>query len=166
MTGNKLRVFTKNAKALAEWLIAEKSVTKGNKQFYAFCSALKLWTSIERFLKKMVVKKGEEGKHELEMRVFEDNVTKFYKLGGKSFLNRGKNIGFYKITYMHALRFYMPKFSNDTWVEHNLPLGIYTMQGFERRNKESKNIFSKRTNNKSNPCMQTLPFLYESFRYG
>ena len=166
MTSNELRVFTKNAGVIAEWLIKKKIVTKSNEQFYAFCCALKLWTSIEEFLKKMVVKEGEEEEHVKQMDEFEANVTEFYKFGGKSFLNKDGHIGFYETTYMHALRFYMPKFSKDTWTEHRLPLGIYTMQGFERRNKESKNMFLRHTNNKKNPCMQTLALLYESWKHG
>jgi len=57
----------------------------------------------------------------------------------------------------------MPKFANDNWNKHKLPLGIYTMQGFERRNKESKNIFRKHSNNKANPCKQIMPFLVDTF---
>ena len=135
------------------------------KDMHAFTSALKLWTSIESFLKRMVIKEGDEKKYEKELETFVENVKKFYRFGGKSFLNNENHIGWFETTYMHALRFYMPQFTKHTWKEHKLPLGIYTMQGFERRNKLSKNVFHKHSNAKHNLCMQTLRMLLACFLY-
>ena len=42
-------------------------------------------------------------------------------------------------------------------------LGIFTMQGFEHRNKESKTYFFKFTNKKGNVCIQVLKRLWDLF---
>ena len=50
--------------------------------------------------------------------------------------------------YLHALRYYIPRFARQTWDNHRCGVGVFTMQGFERRNKESKTIMRKFSNNK------------------
>ena len=42
--------------------------------------------------------------------------------------------------------FYIPSHTRITFERHNLGIGIFNMQGFERRNKESKNIYKRFTN--------------------
>ena len=39
----------------------------------------------------------------------------------------------------------MPKLAEKTYLDHKVGLGIFTMQGFERRNKESKNTIQRFT---------------------
>ena len=51
----------------------------------------------------------------------------------------------------------------DTWETYGLGVGIFTMQGFERRNKESKFTLQHRTNNKGNVIIQNLVKLFGSF---
>ena len=74
---------------------------------------------------------------------FEMNVKEFYVAGRTSFLQ--KEVGtqnakevYHKTFYMHALCFYLLQIAKDTLQEHKLGVGIFTMQGFEQRNKESK----------------------------
>ena len=50
----------------------------------------------------------------------------------------------------------------DTWNTYKLGVGIFTMQGFERRNKESKATLL-RTNNKGNIMIQNLVKLFTKF---
>ena len=45
--------------------------------------------------------------------------------------------------YMHALVYYLPAHARKTWTLHQLGLGIFNMQGFERRNKESKDTLKR-----------------------
>ena len=52
------------------------------------------------------------------------------KLGSKS-------VGNDESCYMHVIRFYMPKIAWETYQKHKCGIGIFTMQGCERRNKES-----------------------------
>ena len=50
-----------------------------------------------------------------------------------------------------------------TLKKHGMGLGIFTMQGFEHRNKESKICFIKLTNKKGNVCIQVLNRLWDIF---
>jgi hypothetical protein len=45
--------------------------------------------------------------------------------------------------YVHKLGYYMPVHVKITFERHRLVIGIFTMQGFERRNKESKNCIKR-----------------------
>ena len=59
----------------------------------------------------------------------------------------------------------MPIIAKDTLKKHNLGLGIYTMQGFERRNKESKNTLKRFSNGKGDILSPNLKRLYDVFYY-
>ena len=49
-----------------------------------------------------------------------------------------KETGEDKTFYFHSLRYYLPKIVQDAWTKHSVGIGMFTMQGYERRNKESK----------------------------
>ena len=66
---------------------------------------------------------------------------------------------------MHTLRYYIPLIVDDTWNKYQLGTGIFTMQGFERRNKESKNIFRCNTNKRDNQVLQSMKRLWDVFYY-
>ena len=85
-----------------------------------------------------------------EMAQFESNVRMLFKYGSKTFLNDG-NVSF----YFHCLRFYLPKVARITYERHRLGMGLFTMQGYERRNKESKNTIYRfcTTQHKSNKLL-------------
>jgi hypothetical protein len=69
-----------------------------------------------------------------QLNEFKNNVVTMYSAGQQSFLaNKDETF------YCHALRFYLPSIAEVTFEQHKLGLGIFSMQGFERRNKESKN---------------------------
>ena len=65
--------------------------------------------------------------------------------------------------YLHALQFYMPKIMKEKWKTHRLGVGVFTMQGMERRNQESKKALQNHTNNKGNIIVQNLMKLYGNF---
>ena len=48
----------------------------------------------------------------------------------------------------------MPRIARDTLEVLGCGVGIWTMQGFEHRNKESKYAYSNKTNGKENYCKQ------------
>ena len=62
-----------------------------------------------------------------------------------------------------AYVFYIPKLARQTWERHECGIGIYSMQGFERRNKESKSIMNKFNNNKQHRIPQQLRRLWDIF---
>ena len=95
---------------------------------------------------------------------FINNVKAFYKAGSKTFLTK-KNVGDNETFYLHALRFYLPKIAEETFRDHNLGLGVFTMQGFERRNKESKNALKRFTNNRGNIVVSNLKRLYDVYDF-
>ena len=96
--------------------------------------------------------------------VFLCDVKAFYSCGSNTFLTKD-DTGDLENFYCHVLRFYMPQHARTTWERHKLGLGIFTMQGFERRNKESKNCFRRFTNKKSNFLVSTLRRLWDSFTF-
>ena len=96
------------------------------------------------------------------MYFFEQKVKNFYKVGATYFLST-KYVGDEENFYSHALRFYMPHFAKITFERHGMGLGIFTMQGFEHRNKQSKFVFLNHTNKKGNVAKQTIGRLFDSF---
>ena len=63
--------------------------------------------------------------------------------------------------YPHVAKKYLPRISK--WTLDNLAcgVGIWTMQGFEHRNKESKYVYANKTNGKCNFCMQVLKGMHQ-----
>ena len=67
------------------------------------------------------------------------------------------------------LRFYMPRRPRETWKEFHLGVGVYTMQGFEKCNSESKQIFKnitdKKNNKTTNVVIQILKILQYNYKH-
>ena len=67
------------------------------------------------------------------------------------------------------LRFYMPRLARETWKELQLGVDVYTIQGFEKDNSESKILFKTGTNKKNNKTtnvvMQILKTLQYSYKH-
>ena len=97
--------------------------------------------------------------YEQQIATFEQNTKLFYECGGKTFLTKSM-LGDHETFYCHVLRCYLPKHAKQTWEDHKLGLGIFNMQGFERRNKESKNTLRRFTNKKGNMALQNLKRLW------
>lgn len=76
-----------------------------------------------------------------------------------------RSIGDKETYYLHALKYYIPKHARKIWDTHKLGIGIFTMQGFERRNKESKNIMRRFNIKKHNICSQILQRLWDYFSH-
>ena len=76
---------------------------------------------------------------------FENGVKKLYSIGSTTFLTKNV-VGDDETFYYHCLRYYMPRISRDIWTKHKVGIGVFTMQGFERRNKESKNVLKRFSN--------------------
>ena len=91
------------------------------------------------------------------------NLSRFYKVGAKSFLTGGSTAGNEETFHMHALQFYIPELVKITFDRHGLGIGIFNMQGFERRNKESKNTLKRFSNNKGNIILPNLRRLWDVF---
>ena len=95
------------------------------------------------------------------------NIKLFYNAGKHTFLTKNvSSPGDDETFYLHCLRFYIPQIAEVTLKKHNLGVGIFTMQGFERRNKESKNVYKRFSNHKGNVVMSNLKRLYDVFANG
>ena len=155
-----LAKFTENAKELAEWAEKEKLFGKSDVSWTNFCTALKLWPDLYKFLVKAKV-----GKNYLkEVKVFEKNAELFYEAGKKSFLSEGTDIGSKETSYIHVLRFVTGPLAKLTFKRQGVGIGVFTLQGYERRNQESKYVlFLRHTNKLYDFVAQILRRLTENF---
>ena len=126
------------------------------------CKGLELWFDIESFLKISTIEN--ETSYPSLIDEFKTNLTEFYKCGKKTFLTK-RNDGDDETFYFHCLRFYMPKIVDETWEKFKFGVGIYTMQGYERRNKESKNTLQRFSNNKGNIVVGNMKRLWYAYYY-
>ena len=128
------------------------------------CEGLLLWQTISHFL--VIVHINNADTYNEQLQKFVSDLKKFYEIGKMSFLT--KNIdrpGSDETFYMHTLRFYMPVIAKKTLQEHNMGLGIYTMQGYKRRNKDSKNTLHRFSNSKGNILLPNIRRLYDIFHH-
>ena len=132
--------------------------------------SLELWKQIATFLKRTTIYNKTDPLHVQVMKIdsykkdmlkYKKLVKQFYAYGTNTFMTR-KNDGDSETFYLHTLRYYMYDIIVDTWNTYKLGVGIFTMQGFERRNKESKATLL-RTNNKCNIMIQNLVKLFTKF---
>ena len=98
--------------------------------------ALNILQRIFKFITISYIENRDEYCEKLQQ--FKTDVKTFFNCGRSTFLE-GEDVSF----YFHCLRFYLPQIAEETFNKHGLGLGIFSMQGFERRNKESKNTLSR-----------------------
>jgi len=65
---------------------------------------------------------------------FRSDTNEFYEYGAETFLTKTTKGG-QEIFYTHTLRYYLSYIVEKIFHRHKLGLRIWTMQGFERRNK-------------------------------
>ena len=159
--GDEIKRFVVNCPAVANILRENLEMTD---EITSVCRALDLWYEIERFLK--ISKVGSKNKDEYPTMInqFVSHVSEFYECGANTFLTQ-KEIGDSETFYLHVLRYYLPKIAHTTWEKHSVGIGVFTMQGFERRNKESKNTLRRFNNNKGNIVVANMKRLWDLFYY-
>ena len=86
-----------------------------------FCTALKLWPDLYKFLVKAKVGPGYLEK----VKAFEKNAKIFYEAGKKSFLSRGTNIGGKETSCMHILRYVTGPLAKLTFKRHGASIGVF-----------------------------------------
>ena len=137
--GAELLMFIRNAQEIVDFLQSNfiESDTLND-----LCDGLLLWQGISPFLNITTIEDADEYKGKME--TFTNNLKQFYTIGGRSFLTSNPSlVGNDETFYMHCLRFYLPKIAAHTLEIYKMGISIFTMQGFERRNKESKNILKQ-----------------------
>ena len=158
--GSEIKAFIDNIPAIVEFLKKELSNTKQKENIV---KGLEIWSKIVPFLQ--ITKIDDQSEYQAEMSQFEDNLKDFYEVGGKSFLTKGDKIGDDETFYMHCLRFYLPDIAKKTLKDHNLGLGVFTMQGFEHQNKISKRIWTRFNNHTKKVMIQNLKRLYDAYHH-
>ena len=123
---------------------------------------MNIWDRFTKFIG--ITKIGNEEEYLIQLDEFKINVKNFYKVGSNTFLTR-KNTGYSETLYQHVLRYYVPHIAQVTFDKFKLGPGIFTMQGYERRNKESKNIYRRFNNHKGNILTQNLKRLWDLYHY-
>ena len=106
-----------------------------------------------------------ESQYLREIETFKFNVKEFYSAGLRTFLSSPSQNGDDETFYMHCLRYYVPKIALETYETHKCGIGIFNMQGFERRNKESKNCLKRFSNNSGNVVINNIARIYDVFNY-
>ena len=96
-----------------------------------------------------------------KMEKFDYDMKKLYKVGSYTFLTQSSFVGDRETFYSQALRLYLPMYVHITFTKHVTGLDIFTMQGFDHRNKESKRNFMKHTNKKGNIYLQVIKRLWD-----
>ena len=145
--GNDLFTFVSYNNKIIEFLQEHLTQTDELKNI---CLGLRQIRPIIKFMTKTYIKTEDDYKKDLSF--FKKDLEVFYEAGKGTYFRKEADESF----YMHCLRFYMPKIAEITFDRHKLGLGIFTMQGFERRNKESKNTIKRfsTTNRKSKSLMK------------
>ena len=105
----------------------------------------------------------EKDDYETKLDKFIGNVKALYDHGSKSFL-RASSAGDAESFCLHCLCCYLPQIARRVCDDHGFGLGVFTMQGFEHRNKESKNVMRRRSNLKHNLTDQTIFCLCQHFK--
>ena len=138
--GNDLKAFVKFSDRTVDFL---KSNLAKTRLLTEFCTGLALLPSLFEFVSRTYTCPA----YPQDLKQFEKNIDVFYKSGKETYMSGG-NVP----SYFHIFRFYMPQIAKVTYEKHKLGLGIFNMQGFERRNKESKNQLARAsTGNRKNP---------------
>ena len=128
------------------------------------CTSLTLWSKIFKFLGLTYITTS-ESQYLQDLAEFRSHVKDFYSMGSRTFLSCSGNTGQDETFYMHSLRYYIPKIALETFDKHKTGVGIFNMQGFERRNKESKNCLKRFSNNQGNVVTNNLKRVYDVFEH-
>ena len=159
--GNELALYVANCEPIVDFL---KATLSESPSLNNLVKSLKLWRDIFGFLAVTTVT-DDEGYTKL-MDETEKKIQDLYEIVGSSLLTRVEsNIGAQETFYWHALRFYMPTMIRDTYAKHSLGIGIFTMQGFERRNKETKMIYQRYNNHNGDTLSANLKKCWAIFEH-
>ena len=164
LLGIEVKAFVLQCPTIATLLRSTEGGLRQTPKVISLAKALDLWYEIEKHLKRGKVDAKEAAGFPLKIEQFKKNIDSFYECGTDTFLTK-VDMGDDETYYLHALKYYIPNHASQTWDDHKCGIGVFTMQGFERRNKESKNILRKFNNMKNKMLSQILKHLWDSFFY-
>lgn len=158
--GNELALFVSNIPKIISFITSEFDCDVQHVRNLK--EMLWLWHYIPKFLGITNIDNLEL--YNTHLLQFEDAIKRFYQVGSKTFLTDHTK-GDSETFYLHVLRFYILHISKITLEKHQLGVGVFTMQGYERRNKESKNCFRRFNNRKGNMVTQNMKRLWDVYYY-
>ena len=162
LVGSDLFSFVQNIHKVTSFL--QQSIVANN-TMDQLCEALHLWKEITPML--TLLKYDNEEDYYSKYDAFVTAVKRFYVCGSKTFITKDpSNVGGEETFYLHVLRFYLPQKMHQLYVKHKVGLGVCTMQGFERRNKESKNTMQRFYNGRGNVLVTNMKRLWFVFKFG
>ena len=100
----------------------------------------------------------------VEVSEFKKNVIEFCKCGSTTFM-QGEQMGDQETFYLHEVRNHLLQIAEKVFKKHQIGLGVFTMQGFEHRNKQSKQLFKFKTNTTGNIVLQSIKALCNLFKF-
>ena len=160
--GNELALFVSNVGAIVQFLDSNFTETNEVKDMK---DAFELWVSLFKFLGMTVIGEDSDA-YNSRMKNFELQLKKFYDCGSRTFLSSAaRTDGNEETFYCHALRFYMIDIAKMTYERHKVGIGVFNMQGFERRNKESKNCMKRFSNNRGNVLVNNMKRVWDVFKH-
>ena len=124
------------------------------------CDMLLLLPRLNKFWKTVDIESRNVYLQQIEQ--YKIDIDLFYDYGSKSILTNTV-LGDGETFYFHVAKHHVPIIAHDTLDKFNCGVGLWTMQGFEHRNKQSKFVYSHKTNGKGNCCMQVLKGLHRLF---
>lgn len=123
---------------------------------------LQHWHSLTEFLG--ISRISTHKNYQKQIDDYDDKVKELYDVGAKTVLTMNVT-GDHEMFYYHVLCFYIPKIAQETCNKYGLGIVIYTIQGFERQNKESKNILKRFSNNVGNITIPNLKRIWDIFQH-
>ena len=130
--GTELNQFVQSAPEIVLFLRTNLGKTS---KLDDLCDGLVILKRLSKFVRTSYIDDTDE--YELQLEAFKQDVKDFYAKGRTTYIEDDETF------YFHCMRYYLPPIAEKTYNRHKLGLGIFNMQGFERRNKESKNTMRR-----------------------
>ena len=93
-------------------------------------------------------------------------VKVVYSIGRRTFLSKpGTTTGTNETFYLHTLKIYIMVIVRHMFERHGTGVGVFTMWGFKRRNKESINCMKRFPSNKGNAMINNIKRIWDIFEY-
>ena len=141
--GNELSLFIVNIPSVNEYL---KHKFLATDELSDVVGGLSLMQDLFKFMSITYI--DDQEIYKIQLIKFKKDLKGFYKFGKNTYLSDDETF------YCHCFRYYLPQLVDITFERHKLGLGIFSMQGFERRNKESKNSLRRfSTMNRKSPYL-------------
>ena len=144
--GSYVKKFIMRCNVLVDMI---NSTYRSNSYIKNFIELLKLLPSLYVFQTEVTFNSYDLYLKEIDTYV--KNIVLFYKYG-KNTIFTNTYINDRETFYLYCAKYHVPRIARNILDMLGCGVGIWIMQGFEHRNKESKFVYSNKTNGKGNYC--------------